>query len=41
VTAFTNNDVEIGKIEIPIGKSYHEVFKKLTGDSSIFPVSEQ
>lgn len=41
VTAFTNNDVEIGKIEIPIGKSYHEIFKKLTGDSSIFPVSEQ
>jgi len=33
VTAYTNNDVEIGKIELPIGKSYHEVFKKLTGDN--------
>lgn len=37
VTAFTNNDVEIGKIELPIGKSYHYVFKKLTGDNSILP----
>lgn len=36
VTAFTNNDVEIGKIELPIGKSYADVFKKLTGDFS-FP----
>lgn len=32
VTAFTNNDVELGKIELPIGKSYPDVFKKLTGE---------
>jgi DNA-binding LytR/AlgR family response regulator len=31
VTAFTNHDVEVGKIELPIGKSYPDVFKKLTG----------
>ena len=35
VTAFTNNDVEIGKRELPIGKSYADVFKKLTGNFSI------
>ena len=40
-TAFTSSDVEIGKTEIPIGKSYHEVFKKLTGDNTTPPVSEQ
>jgi DNA-binding LytR/AlgR family response regulator len=32
VTAFSSHDVEIGKMELPIGKSYPEVFKKLTGD---------
>lgn len=37
VTAFTNSDVEIGKIELPIGKSYPEIFKKLTGNNSILP----
>ena len=41
VTAFTNNDVEIGKIELPIGKSYPDVFKKLTGDSSLLPNEDQ
>jgi DNA-binding LytR/AlgR family response regulator len=40
VTAFTNNDVEIGKIELPIGRSYPEVFKKLTGNNSFFPSEE-
>ncbi len=32
VTAFSSHDVEIGKMELPIGKSYPDVFKKLTGD---------
>jgi DNA-binding LytR/AlgR family response regulator len=32
VTALTNKDVEIGKVELPIGKSYHDVFKRLTGN---------
>ena len=40
VTAFTNNDVEIGKTEIPIGRSYTDVFKKLTSDSAILPNEE-
>jgi DNA-binding LytR/AlgR family response regulator len=35
VTAFTNNDVEIGKTEIPIGKSYPNVFKRLTCDNAL------
>jgi DNA-binding LytR/AlgR family response regulator len=35
VTAFTNNDVEIGKTELPIGRSYQEVFKILTGGHSV------
>lgn len=30
VTAYTKNDVEIGKIELPIGRNYSEVIKKLT-----------
>lgn len=30
VTAFTNNDVEIGRIELPIGRSYPEVNKILS-----------
>ncbi|WP_372948619.1 LytR/AlgR family response regulator transcription factor [Mariniphaga sp.] len=37
VTAFSNHDVEIGKIELPVGKSYPDVFKKLTGNNSILP----
>ena len=37
VTAFTNNDVEIGKFEIPIGKSYHDILKKLTCNNSLIP----
>lgn len=32
VTAFSSHDVEIGKMELPIGKSYPDVFKKLAGD---------
>jgi DNA-binding LytR/AlgR family response regulator len=38
VTAFTINDVEIGKIELPIGRSYPDVFKKLTNDNSFLPI---
>lgn len=41
VTAFTNNDVEIGKIELPIGKSFHDVFKKLTGEKSFISNENQ
>ena len=37
ITAFTNNDVEIGKKELPVGRSYTDVFKKLTGDSALIP----
>lgn len=33
VTAFTNNDVEIGKTELPIGRSYTEVFNRLSPDN--------
>ena len=29
ITAFTKNEIEIGKIEIPIGGSYPDVFDKL------------
>ena len=38
VSAFTINDVEIGKIELPIGRSYQDVFKKLTNDNSFLPI---
>ena len=38
VSAFTINDVEIGKIELPIGRSYPDVFKKLTNDNSFLPI---
>lgn len=41
VRAFTNNDVELGKIELPISKSYPDVFIKLTGNKSILPMTEQ
>ncbi len=30
VTTYTKNDVEIGKIELPIGRNYPEVIKKLS-----------
>lgn len=40
VTAFSNHDVEVGKMELPIGKSYSDVIKKLAGDYSILPYSE-
>lgn len=36
VTAFTNNDVEIGKTELPIGRSYQEVYHILTGGQNMF-----
>lgn len=35
VTAVSVHDVELGKIELPIGKSYPDVFQKLTGDSPV------
>jgi DNA-binding LytR/AlgR family response regulator len=38
VSAFTINDVEIGKIELPIGRSYADVFKKLTKDNFYLPM---
>jgi DNA-binding LytR/AlgR family response regulator len=34
ITAFTKKDVEIGKIELPIGKSYVEGLRKLAPDNS-------
>lgn len=34
VTAFTKYDVEIGKIELPIGRSFPEVIKNLTNNDS-------
>lgn len=37
ITAFTKRDVEIGRIELPIGKSYIEVFSKLVPDSLNLP----
>ncbi|SDB50518.1 two component transcriptional regulator, LytTR family [Flavobacteriaceae bacterium MAR_2010_188] len=37
VTAYTKNDVEIGKIELPIGRNHQEVFKKLAPSQSSFP----
>jgi len=35
VTAFTKYDVEIGKIELPIGRSFPKVIKKLTNNDSL------
>ncbi|HUH45856.1 MAG TPA: LytTR family DNA-binding domain-containing protein [Arenibacter sp.] len=35
VTAFTKFDVEIGKIELPIGRSFPKVVKRLTNNDSI------
>jgi DNA-binding LytR/AlgR family response regulator len=40
VSAFTINDVEIGKIELPIGRSYPDVLKKLTNDNSFDPIQD-
>ncbi|HET6539945.1 MAG TPA: LytTR family DNA-binding domain-containing protein, partial [Chryseolinea sp.] len=37
ITAFTKRDVEIGKVELPIGKSYAEGFRKLTPDNLNIP----
>jgi len=33
ITAFTYNYVEIGETELPIGRSYHDIYQKLAGDS--------
>ncbi|MDX1544639.1 MAG: LytTR family DNA-binding domain-containing protein [Christiangramia sp.] len=30
VTAYTKNDIEIGRIELPVGRNHSEVFKKLS-----------
>lgn len=35
VTAFTKYDVEIGKIELPIGRSFSKVIKRLTNSDPI------
>jgi DNA-binding LytR/AlgR family response regulator len=40
VSAFTINDVEIGKIELPIGRSYPDVFRQLTNDNSFLPIQK-
>lgn len=37
ITAFTKRDVEIGKTELPIGKSYIEGFRKLSPDNLSLP----
>jgi len=37
ITAFTKNDVEIGKIELPIGKSYSHAFNELSPDNLNLP----
>jgi DNA-binding LytR/AlgR family response regulator len=36
VTAFTTNDVEIGTRELPVGRSYQEVFVRLTSGNAVF-----
>ncbi|MBC8767739.1 response regulator transcription factor [Arenibacter sp. BSSL-BM3] len=35
VTAYTKYDVEIGKIELPIGRSFSSIIKRLTDNTSI------
>ncbi len=37
VTAFSNNDVEVGRTELPIGRSYPEVYRKLTCEDGFPP----
>lgn len=37
ITAFTKKDVEIGKVELPIGKSYTEGFRKLIPNNLSLP----
>jgi len=37
ISAFTKNDVEIGKVELPIGKSYTDAFRKLAPDNLNLP----
>ncbi len=37
ITAYTKNDIEIGKRELPIGRSYVNSFKKLTPDRFNLP----
>lgn len=36
VTAYTKNDVEIGKIELPFGRNYSEILKKLAPNNNNF-----
>ncbi|WP_228850707.1 LytR/AlgR family response regulator transcription factor [Aegicerativicinus sediminis] len=36
ITAYTKNDVEIGKIEIPFGSNYGDIISKLSNDSNAF-----
>ena len=37
ITAFTKTDVEMGRMELPIGKSYTKVFHKLTPHNLNYP----
>jgi DNA-binding LytR/AlgR family response regulator len=41
VTALTNYSVEVGKNELPIGRSYPDAFNKLIGSDSFLPDKEQ
>lgn len=41
VTAFTTRDVEIGKTELPISRSYPDVFRKLTNGNSFSLIKDQ
>ena len=36
ITAYTKNDVEIGRVELPFGSNYSETVSRLTGNNSDF-----
>lgn len=36
VTAYTKNDLEIGEIELPFGRNYSEILKKISQDNTDF-----
>jgi hypothetical protein len=37
ITAFTKTDIEIGRVELPIGRSYVEAFRQWTSDRYNLP----
>ena len=37
ITAYTKTDVEINRVELPIGKSYIDIFKRVTSNNSNLP----